>query len=151
VLVPPTSPPPDASRERARIMAGLPRHGHEISEAFNPFEVGLGHEVHLSKGCFTGQEALMRLMTYHSVRRRLARVTGDGPSPHTPHEVHLGPASAGWLTSAMADPSQDDTQRWIGLAVLKFDATEPDAAITLDGARIHLDQVFAESRPLGLP
>ena len=151
VLVPPTSPPPDASRERARIMAGQPRHGHEISEAFNPFEVGLGHEVHLSKGCFTGQEALMRLMTYNSVRRRLARVTGAGAPPQTPHEIHLGAASAGWLTSVAVDSPQHDEPRCIGLAVLKHDATEADAAITLDGTRIHLDQVFAESRPLGLP
>ena len=60
--------------ERARIQAGRAAHGHEITEDFNPFEVGLGHEVHLDKGCFTGQEALLRMMTYRSVRRRLARL-----------------------------------------------------------------------------
>src|SRR6266850_3644375 len=50
----------DPEEERARILAGRPRHGHEVDPAFNPFEVGLSHEVHLDKGCFTGQEALMR-------------------------------------------------------------------------------------------
>ena len=58
--------------ELARIAAGRPRHGHEIAEAFHPFEVGLWDDVHLSKGCYTGQEVLQRLVTYDSVRRRLA-------------------------------------------------------------------------------
>src|SRR5262245_62053517 len=43
---------------RARIQAGRPAHDHEIVEDYNPFEVGLGDEVHLDKGCYTGQEAL---------------------------------------------------------------------------------------------
>src|SRR5689334_24827944 len=47
-----------------RIRAARPRHGHEVTSSFTPFEVGLAHEVHLDKGCFTGQEALMRLITY---------------------------------------------------------------------------------------
>ncbi|HEY6866385.1 MAG TPA: hypothetical protein VI792_03955, partial [Candidatus Eisenbacteria bacterium] len=62
----PVPPPPEAAIERARVLAGLPRHGHEIAEAFTPFEVGLGPEVHLHKGCYTGQEALMRMITYKS-------------------------------------------------------------------------------------
>ena len=66
-----------ALSEPERIARLLPRHGHEIAEAFNPFEVGLGHEVHLDKGCFTGQETLMRLVTYHGIRRRLVRLEGE--------------------------------------------------------------------------
>src|SRR5437867_3998747 len=85
VLVPPGAPPADSGLERARILAGLPRHGHEITESFNPFEVGLATEVHLDKGCYTGQEALLRMITYGGVRRRLARVSGAGSPP--------GPAS----------------------------------------------------------
>src|SRR5262249_19859911 len=54
--------------EATRIARLHPRHGHEIVESFNPFEVGLAREVHLAKGCFTGQEALQRLVTYDSVR-----------------------------------------------------------------------------------
>src|SRR5690242_11674062 len=56
--------------EDERIRAARPRHGHEVTNSFTPFEVGLAHEVHLDKGCFTGQEALMRLITYRSIRRR---------------------------------------------------------------------------------
>ena len=70
--------------ESARITLLHPRHGHEIADAFNPFEVGLAHEVHLAKGCFTGQEALQRLITYESVRRRPARVQLSGSMPSLP-------------------------------------------------------------------
>src|SRR5258706_3934928 len=45
--------------EAARIRLGWPRHGHEVRDAFNAFEVGLARDVHLDKGCFTGQEALL--------------------------------------------------------------------------------------------
>uniref|UniRef100_A0A832I2K9 Aminomethyltransferase folate-binding domain-containing protein n=1 Tax=Eiseniibacteriota bacterium TaxID=2212470 RepID=A0A832I2K9_UNCEI len=64
-----------------RVRAGRPRHGHEIAPEFTPYEVGLAHEVHLSKGCYTGQEALLRLMTYASVRRRLVRLGARGRRP----------------------------------------------------------------------
>jgi len=45
--------------EAARIRLGWPRHGHEIRDEFNAFEIGLARDVHLDKGCFTGQEALL--------------------------------------------------------------------------------------------
>src|SRR5689334_11512392 len=73
--------------ESARIVLLHPRHGHEIADAFNPFEVGLAHEVHLAKGCFTGQESLQRLITYESVRRRPARVHLSGSLPSLPSDV----------------------------------------------------------------
>ena len=37
--------------EHERIARGQPRHGAEIAEDFNPYEVNLAHEVHLAKGC----------------------------------------------------------------------------------------------------
>ena len=75
-------PSDPGGRARARIRAGRPRHGHEIAEAFNPFEVGLAHEVHLSKGCFTGQEALLRLITYRerAATARAGRRRGAPPA-----------------------------------------------------------------------
>ena len=118
----------DAAAERQRIRAGRPAHGHEIVESFTPFEVGLAHEVHLDKGCFTGQEALMRLVTYRSVKRRLARVGGAGRAPLTPAELRAGGEPAGVLTSAVADGDG-----WIGLAVLKNEALDPPRALALPG------------------
>jgi folate-binding protein YgfZ len=142
VLEPANAPPPDAGAERARIAAGRPRHGHEIAEAFTPFEVNLAHEVHLSKGCYTGQEALQRLITYDSVRRRLVRVDGTGDAPDVPREI-TGPA--GVLTSAIAVE-----HGWIGLAVLKHDALAPGTTLRVDGGPA-IDRVepFDLTRPEG--
>jgi folate-binding protein YgfZ len=130
VGAPPAIPLADAEETsgRARIRAGRPAHGHEIVDAFTPFEVGLAHEVHLDKGCFTGQEALMRLVTYQGVRRRLARVSGSGPAPEVPHGVIDEGRPAGVVTTAVADGDG-----WIGLAVLRYEVCEPPRPLSLEG------------------
>jgi folate-binding protein YgfZ len=134
--------PPD---ERERMRAARPAHGHEIVEAFTPFEVGLAHEVHLDKGCFTGQEALMRLVTYRSVRRRLARVGGEGAPPAVPAELTADGRPAGVLTSAAAGGGG-----WIGLAVVRNEVCEPPGTLALAGGRaIGAPDPVALTRPLG--
>jgi folate-binding protein YgfZ len=134
--------------ERKRIEAGLPRHGHEIGEDFTPFEVGLAREVHLQKGCYTGQEALMRLTTYDSVRRRLARVAGTGAAPAAPLALSLAGERAGVLTSAIAAGDS-----WEGLAVLVAAAREttPERVTLEDGRALAGVELFPVERPLGLP
>jgi len=133
--------------EHERIARGLPRHGAEIAEAFNPYEVNLAHEVHLAKGCYTGQEALQRLVTYDSVRRRLVRFAGDGPPPAAPQDVlgatAAGAPAAGVLTSAAARPEGG----WVALAALRHDAAGPLALA--DGTPLGEPAEFPATAPLG--
>jgi folate-binding protein YgfZ len=145
--VPPHDEDDRAAIEYARIVLGLPAHGHEIVEAFNPFEVNLGHEVHLDKGCFTGQETLQRLVTYESVRRRLARVTGAGAAPVVPVDVLRDGEHVGVLTSAIDDGTGG---AWIGLAVLAWDAAN---AVNLRAGDTPLARVepLPLRRPAGRP
>jgi len=150
VLVPPTAPPALPDLERARILSGLPRHAHEISESFTPFEVGLAPEVHLRKGCYTGQEALLRLMTYKSVRRRLVRVSGTGAPPETPREIRHQGEVAGWITSVAPEIDPQRGPGWTGLAVLPLDACDPKVALTEEGRPVAVAQVFEMLPPLGL-
>jgi hypothetical protein len=146
VLVP-AGAPCAAEDERARIRAGRPRHGHEIHPDFNPFEVGLAHEVHLAKGCYPGQEALMRLVTYRSVRRRLVRLGGSGPAPVAPGEVRAQGAAAGRLTSV----AEDGAGGWLALAVLRHEACSPGVRLEIEGAGAVLTpEPFELSQPLGL-
>jgi len=133
--------------ESARIVLLQPRHGHEIAEAFNPFEIGLAHEVHLAKGCFTGQEALQRLITYESVRRRPARVQLAGGSPALPCDVLAkGDAPderAGVLTSFDAGE---------GFAILRRGELESGADFALpDGRVVEVIAAPEPARPLGRP
>lgn len=110
--------------EHERIGRGLPRHGAEIAEAFNPYEVNLAHEVHLAKGCYTGQEALQRLVTYDSVRRRLVRFAGEGPAP-APQEVLASGAEAGRAAGALTSAAPLPGGGWTALAALRHDAALP--------------------------
>lgn len=137
----------ELGRERRRILAGWAAHGREIVEAFTPYEVALAHEVHLDKGCFTGQEALQRLTTYRSVRRRLARVSGSGPPPSPPLELLRGSDKAGVLTSAIAI----ENDRWLGLAVVKNDVLDSGGALALADGRALDSDPFPPSCPLGRP
>jgi folate-binding protein YgfZ len=123
--------PATPASELERIGAGRPAHGHEIVEEFNPFEVGLGNEVHLDKGCYTGQEALQRLTTYRSVRRALTRVSGRGSAPLVPQEVSGPEPRIGRLTSAVSAPGSSPS--WVGLAVVRLDALDSGAPLSVAG------------------
>jgi folate-binding protein YgfZ len=150
VLVPPTAPPPLPELEHARILAGLPRHGHEIAESFSPFEVGLGHEIHLRKGCYTGQEALLRLVTYKSVRRRLARVSGPGAPPEIPREIRHGESVVGWITSVAAESDPQRGPGWTGLAVVQHQACDQKLELVHEGGAVAIVHAFEMLPPLGL-
>ncbi len=127
--------------ERERIALLHPRHGHEIAEAFNPYEAGLGHEVHLSKGCFTGQEALQRLITYDSVRRRPVHVRLPFPTEDVPQDVLAQGEAAGVLTSAVDGE---------GLAILKHDVVLERAPLLLEqGGALEIVAAPEPSRPQG--
>ena len=133
--------------EAARIGLLYPRHGREITDAYNPFEVGLAHEVHLAKGCFTGQEALQRLITYESVRRRPARVQLAGAAPSLPADVLAkGDAPgdrAGVITSFDAGE---------GFAILRRGELESGADFALaDGRVVEVIAAPEPARPLGRP
>lgn len=130
--------------EPARIRAAAPRHGFEIRDAFNPYEVGLGAEVHLAKGCYTGQEVMQRLVTYGSVRRRLVRLAGTGPPPAPGAAViAAGGGTAGVVTSAAPEGGG-----WIGLGVAARDAGD-GAAVTVAGAGGARVEALPEPPPQG--
>ncbi len=133
--------------EAARIRAGRPRHGHEIHPDFNPFEVGLAHEVHLAKGCYPGQEALMRLVTYRSVRRRLVRLDGEDPPPASPRDVRANGNDGGRLTSV----ADDGKGGWIALAVLRHEALAPGVRIEIEGSdTVRAPEPLELTQPVGL-
>jgi hypothetical protein len=129
--------------EGVRIARLVPRHDHEIAEAFNPFEVGLAREVHLAKGCFTGQEALQRLITYDSVRRRPAHVRFATPHSDVPAALLADGERIGVVTSiAGAD----------GFAVLRSEAVADAVTLSLaDGTAVDLVAAPEPARPLGRP
>jgi folate-binding protein YgfZ len=66
--------------EDARIRAGEPAWGRELTAPHLPEELGLlPSHVHLAKGCYPGQEAVARMWMLGRPRRQLALVSPDGP------------------------------------------------------------------------
>ena len=129
--------------EAARIALLHPKHGHEIAEAWDPFEIGLAHEVHLAKGCFTGQEALQRLITYASVRRRPAHVRLAQAPDALPAALHANGEVAGRITSVSGGEA---------FALLAVDAFASGATFTLaDGGAVTIVSAPEPARPLGRP
>lgn len=93
-----------ATGEAARVAAGEPRWGREITDEYFPMEIGLGDAIDYKKGCFLGQEPIVRIRDRGHTNWRLARVElppGAVVSPGERLETDERP-KAGKLTSVAA-------------------------------------------------
>lgn len=94
---------PEYSRwayDALRIAAGVPQIGRDSDNKSLPHELGLiGPAVHLSKGCYRGQETVARLHNMGRPPRRLVLAHFDGalPDPGTP--ILRGDRAVGWVGS----------------------------------------------------
>ena len=108
--------------EMLRIHRGLPRMEKEITDEYNPHEVGLFPFINFEKGCYIGQEVIARLDTYQKVQRQLAGVKFEMSDPEdklfavTPAPIYVGEQPIGQLTSACFSPGH---QSGLGLAVIR--------------------------------
>jgi len=59
------------SYDELRILEGIPVHGKELNEQFNPLEAGLSSFISFSKGCYVGQEVIARIDTYKKLQKSL--------------------------------------------------------------------------------
>jgi tRNA-modifying protein YgfZ len=94
--------------EALRIQAGEPRFGAEITGDVLPMEVGLAAALDHKKGCYLGQETIVRARDRGLVRRRLVglRLSGDGlPAAGDAIAFEQNPA-AGRVTSVGRIPGQ---------------------------------------------
>ncbi|GBD06396.1 Aminomethyltransferase [bacterium HR21] len=124
--------------EAARILAGQGKPGAEWSEEYNPFEVGLGELVSLSKGCYIGQEVLARLETYGKVQRCLLRFQSREPIP-VPAALSVGQQRIGTITSAAPVA---ELAGWVALGVVRREWMEAPSftAETPEGRQIVLQR-----------
>jgi hypothetical protein len=84
--------------EQLRIEQGRPTPDHELTEDYNPLEVGLWQTISFEKGCYIGQETIARLNTYKGVKQHLWGIRLQAPvEPGT--VVMLEEEKVGKLTS----------------------------------------------------
>ena len=90
--------------EMIRVEQGVPRYSREMGEAFNPLEVGLDSSISYDKGCYIGQEVVLRLNTYKKVQKHLVGIVFEEGNPIVPASLEIGGKDAGFLTSVVRSP-----------------------------------------------
>jgi len=124
-----------ASYAAARVRAGVPAMGAELTADTIPAEVGqwvVDASVDFTKGCFTGQELVARIDSRGgNVPRHLRGLVlaGAGDPPTSGDAVVVDGAEAGRVTSAAPDPNGEAT---LALAIVRR-AVEPPAPAEVAG------------------
>ena len=108
-----------AAFEAVQVLCGIPVHGRELGEEFNPLEAGLIGSIDFAKGCYIGQEVIARLDTYKKVQKHLVKLAIDSACPASAGDVlQLDGRTVGKITSVATVPA---TGERIGLAYVRTD------------------------------
>ena len=146
--------------EALRIEAGRPRRAREVDERAIPHELDwLRTAVHLTKGCYPGQETVARTLNLGRPPRRLTLLQLDGLAGGLPAPgdvVRLGERAVGAVTSAARHHELGP----IALALLRR-GVPVEAALSVDvseaadgpapGERVVVGRVAAAQEPLVAP
>ncbi len=92
------------ARDTLRLEAGLPLHGHELSETITPLEAGLGWVVGWDKAKFRGKDALLAQRASGLSRTLRGFSTSTRQPPRDGAEVLVDGATAGVVTSGNFSP-----------------------------------------------
>lgn len=115
-----------ATLEVLRIETGRPRWGAELDETVIPIEAGLQYRaISQTKGCYTGQEVIIRILHRGHVNWHLRGVKlGDSPAPAPGLELYRdgGEKAVGRITSACHSPLHEQT---VALAYVRREVVPP--------------------------
>lgn len=117
--------------ETRRIEAGRPRFGVDMDESHMALEAGLDDAINFDKGCYIGQEYVVRLAHRGHLNRKLVgvRIDADTPPPRGA-KLTSGETPAGELTSTAYSPTLGAT---VALGYVRRPFYEPDASVEVDG------------------
>jgi len=106
--------------ETLRIEAGVPRYGIDMDENNVVTETNLDDAVSFTKGCYLGQEIIVRIKHRGHVAKKLSGVVLDDstPVPHNSKIISSEGKEIGRVTSSTFSPRLD---RAIALGYLKYD------------------------------
>ncbi len=123
---------PEAEIEIRRVEAGLPRYGVDVSEDHFPFEANLERAINFQKGCYIGQEVVVRVTTRGGAKKKLVglRVVGGGAALAPGAVVSAADRpEAGAVTSSVVSPLAGT----IALAYLHHTLWEPGTRVQVAG------------------
>jgi hypothetical protein len=88
----------DRAWDALRILQGRPAPDSELTDDYNPLEVGLWQTISFTKGCYIGQETIARLNTYKGVKQHLLGIRLSAPV-EVGSAITVGDEKVGKLTS----------------------------------------------------
>jgi len=88
----------DRAWDVLRIIQGRPAPDAELTDDYNPLEVGLWQTISFNKGCYIGQETIARLNTYKGVKQHLLGIRLSAPA-EIGSAIAVGDEKVGKLTS----------------------------------------------------
>ena len=113
--------------ETARVGAGVPRFGPDITPENFPAEAGvLERAVSFEKGCYPGQETVARMHYRGHPNRELHRLVVEGPAPQPGAPILQGGKQVGWITSVAPLPVEG---KILALGYLHRNADHGDALL----------------------
>jgi folate-binding protein YgfZ len=128
----------DETREVLRIEAGIPLYGIDMDETTVVLETGLDEAVSFTKGCYVGQEVIIRIHHRGHVAKKLSGLIFDEPTDITPNsELKSAEGkNAGRVTSVVFSPALN---KQIALAYVRYDFLQPGTELLINdktGARV---------------
>ncbi|MGH9337790.1 MAG: glycine cleavage T C-terminal barrel domain-containing protein, partial [Vicinamibacteria bacterium] len=115
-------------REARRIEASRPRFGVDMDESHLPQEASLDEAISFQKGCYIGQEYVVRLAHRGHVNRKLRGLRIAGMIPALPGAPVLrDDAEVGVVTSSAPSPAFGCA---LALAYLRREHGEPGSTVT---------------------
>ena len=123
----------DDAAETLRIEAGVPRFLADMNEETIPLEANLDHAISHTKGCYVGQEIIVRIRDLAKgrvARRLVGLLPASDKVPVVGAAVAAEGKSVGRVTSATWSPALG---RPIAMAIVHRDHTSPGSIVTIDG------------------
>ena len=115
-----------------RVEQGVPAYGRELSEEFNPLEANLLDYISFDKGCYVGQEVVVRLNTYDKVQKHLVGLSWEGdPDPLSGASLLLEEKRVGRITSAARSLGSN---KGVGLAYVRKAQAKPGTELGTEPA-----------------
>ena len=120
-----------AALDAARIEAGYPLFGTDMTDETIPLEAGIEQRgISFSKGCYVGQEVIIRVLHrgHGRVAKKLVALRVDGEAPAAGAKLVAGGKDVGRVTSAATSPRYGA----IALAYVHRDFIAPGTSLEID-------------------
>lgn len=133
----------EATFETLRIEAGIPRYGIDMDETNVVTETNLDDSVSFTKGCYVGQEIIVRIKHRGHVAKKLTGIVLRD-SKTAPREAKISSVDGreiGRITSSTFSPKLN---RAIALGYVKYDHLDPGTAVNVTSAESETRGVTAE-------